>query len=383
MTAFNKKVLAVAIAASCIAGTAIAKERLNYAYGYPITSNVGKAFEIYSAAVTERSKGEIVMTGYPMTLLSTPEASAGVRDGLADVAFVLPPYHPADYPTNLFLHELNSLINLVEEPTGKEPLAYSGAVLEYTFTKCPECLDEYKTQNQVFTAGTSTPVYGLLCKDVKITSLDDFKNKRMRVGSAGYVRFAEAFGAQAIRLPVGEAYEAMDQGVIDCAMLSMPELTNYNLYEVVTDITLGVPGGLFAGNALANVNRDRWLAMDDAGREAMIWGGSTLTANGTWISFVDHEAALENARAQGIKIHQADPEFVAAVQAFVKEDVASVATLFKETYNVARAEEIAADFPPLLEKWNALIKDVESAEELNQIYWDQVMSKVDPATYGQ
>lgn len=383
MTAFNKKVLAVAIAASCIAGTAIAKERLNYAYGYPITSNVGKAFEIYSAAVTERSKGEIVMTGYPMTLLSTPEASAGVRDGLADVAFVLPPYHPADYPTNLFLHELNSLINLVEEPTGKEPLAYSGAVLEYTFTKCPECLDEYKAQNQVFTAGTSTPVYGLLCKDVKITSLDDFKNKRMRVGSAGYVRFAEAFGAQAIRLPVGEAYEAMDQGVIDCAMLSMPELTNYNLYEVVTDITLGVPGGLFAGNALANVNRDRWLAMDDAGREAMIWGGSTLTANGTWISFVDHEAALENARAQGIKIHQADPEFVAAVQAFVKEDVASVATLFKETYNVARAEEIAADFPPLLEKWNALIKDVESAEELNQIYWDQVMSKVDPATYGQ
>ncbi len=383
MTISHKLTLAATVAATVIGGSASAKERLNFAYGYPINSNVGKAVEAYAAAVDQRSKGEIVVTGFPMTLLSSTEASAGVRDGLADVAFVLPPYHPAEYPTNLYLHEMNPMLNLASNPTGKEPLAFSGAMLEYTLTKCPECLEEYKAQNQVYTAGAVTPIYGLLCKDVKVTAIEDLKGKRLRAGGAGFVRFAEHFGAQGVRLPVGEAYEALDQGIIDCAMLSTPELTNYNLYEVVTDITLGVPGGVFAGNSAANVNRDRWLAMDDAGREALLWGGVTMTASGTWLSFVDDADALENAREQGINIHQPAPELVEAVQAFVKHDLANVAELFKENYNVARADEISADFMPLLEKWYGLVENVDSFESLRDLYWNEVLSKVDPATYAQ
>ncbi len=378
-----KLTLAATAAAAFIVGSATAKEQLNYAYGYPITSNVGKAFENYSAAVEERSNGEVILTGFPMTLLSSPEANAGVRDGLADAAFVLPPYHPSEYPTNLFLHELNSLVNLAKNPTGKEPLAYGGAMLEYTLFNCPECLDEYKAQNQVYTAGTVTPLYGLLCKDVKVTSIDDLKGKRLRAGGAGFVRFAEHFDAQGVRLPTAEAYEGLDQGILDCGMLSLPELTNYNLYEVVTDITLGVPGGVFAGNSIANINLDRWRAMDDEARDALLWGGAAMTASGTWISYADHETSLAKAREQGINIHQADPELVAAVQAFVKEDLENVAKLFKENYNVTRADEIAKEFPVLLEKWYGLVEDVDSYEDLKTLYWNEVLSKVDPATYAQ
>ena len=47
------------------------------------------------------------------------------------------------------------------------------------------------------------------------------------------------------------------------------------------------------------------------------------------------------------------------------------------------ADEIAADFEPLLAKWNDLVVDVDSADALNQVIWDQVISKVDPATYAQ
>lgn len=126
-----------------------------------------------------------------------------------------------------------------------------------------------------------TPLYNLLCKDVQVTSIADLKGLRLRAGGAGFVRFAEAFGAQGVRLPVSEAYEALDQGIIDCAMLSAPELTNYNLHKVVTDITLAVPGGAFAGVSSANINADRWKGMDDAGREGLLWGGSHMTADVT------------------------------------------------------------------------------------------------------
>lgn len=383
MSPLMKFTLLASVATALIGSSAVAKERLNFAYGFPVNSNVGKAVEAYKTAVEERSGGEIVVTGFPMTLLSTSESSAGVRDGLADVAFVLPPYHAAEYPTNLFLHELNPMLNLMKHPKGKEPLAYGGAMLEYTLTKCPECLDEYKAQNQVYTASGVTPLYGMLCKDTKVSNLDEIKGKRLRAGGAGFVRFAENFDAKAIRIPTSEAYEALDQGIIDCAMISIPELTNYNLYEVVTDITPGVPGGVFAGNSSANVNRDRWLAMDDATREAMLWGGATMSASATWLSYLDDADATAKARELGINFHEPAPEMVAAVQEYVKQDLANVAKLFKENYNVARADEITADFTPLLEKWYGLVDEVESFEDLRQVYWDEVLSKVDPATYAQ
>lgn len=383
MTYRNTVAIAATLAAVAIAGEASAKERLNFAYGYPNTSAIGKAVDDYAAAVAERSGGEVDVTGFAMSLLSLPETSPGVRDGLADVGFVLPPYYPAEYSTNLFLHEMNLLINLVEEPTGKEPLAFSGAMLEYTFNNCPECLAENVAQNQVYTGGGVTPLYNLLCKDVKVTSIADLKGLRLRAGGAGFVRFAEAFGAQGVRLPVSEAYEALDQGIIDCAMLSAPELTNYNLHEVVTDITLAVPGGAFAGVSSANVNADRWKAMDDKAREALLWGGSHMTADTTWNFYTDDAAAIAHARENGINIHEADAELLAAVKDFARSDLDTVSTLFKDTYGVERSYEIAADFAPLLEKWNGLVTEVDSSDALQQLFWNEVISKVDPATYGQ
>ncbi len=377
--------LTAAIVAGMVtfAAPASAAESLNFAYGYPASSAIGKAVDDYAAAAQERSNGEVTVKGFAMSLLSLPETSPGVRDGLADVGFVLPPYYAAEYSTNLFLHEMNLLVNLPETPTGKEPLAFSGAMLEYTFQNCPECLEEFAAQNQVYTGGGVTPLYNLLCKDVKVTSIEDLKGKRLRAGGAGFVRFAEHFGAQGVRLPVNEVYEALDQGILDCAMLSAPELTNYNLHEVVTDITLGVPGGAFAGVASANVNKDRWAAMSPENKATLLWAGTQMTASTTWNFYTDDTTAIQNARDKGIEIHDAEPELTAAVKDFVKQDLKTVAALFKETYNVQRADEIAADFPPLLEKWYGLVENVDSKEALHTLFWDEVVSKVDAATYAQ
>ncbi|GGA27635.1 C4-dicarboxylate TRAP transporter substrate-binding protein [Neptunicoccus cionae] len=360
-----------------------AQERLNFAYGYPNTSAIGVAVDEYAEAVAEKTGGNVKLKGFPMSLLSLPETSPGVRDGLADAGFVLTPYYAAEYSTNLFLHEMNLLINLADNPNGKEPLAFTGAMLEYTFNDCPECMAEFEAQNQVYTAGGVTPLYNLLCKDVKVTSVEDLKGKRLRAGGAGFVRFAEEFGAQGVRLPVNEVYEALDQGILDCAMLSAPELTNYNLHEVVTDITLGVPGGAFAGVASANINADRWKAMSTEDRKALLWGGSHITAGVTWGFYSDDANAIKHAEENGINIYQPEPELTAAVKEFVNKDLATVSALFKDSYGVARAEEIAADFPPLLEKWYGLVADVETKEQLQQLYWDQVISKIDAETYGQ
>lgn len=369
--------------ATAVATPTLAQQNLNFAYGYPENSAIGIGVDDYKKMVEEKSEGSLSVKGFPMSLLSLSETSPGVRDGLADVGFVLTPYLPAEYSTNLFLHELNLLITLAENPTGKEPLAYTGAMLEYTFNNCPECLAEFAAQNQVYTGGGVTPLYNLLCKDVQITSIEDLAGKRLRAGGAGFVRFAEKFGAQGVRLPVNEVYEGLDQGILDCAMNSAPELTNYNLHEVVTDITLAVPSGAFAGVASANINADRWKSLTTQQREALLWGGAQMSASTTWGFYSDDAVAIQNAKDKGINILQADAELTEAVKDFAREDLALVSNLFRDTYGIERSAEITAEFSPILEKWYGLVTDIESKEQLQQLYWDEVISKVDPATYAQ
>jgi hypothetical protein len=53
-----------------------------------------------------------------------------------------------------------------------------------------------------------------------------------------------------------------------------------------------------------------------------------------------------------------------------------------EDYGVERAEVIIEEFRPILEKWYDLVNNVETKDQLHQLYWDQVSSKIDPATYA-
>ena len=355
-------------------------ETLNYAYGYPESSAVGLAADRFVEEVAKRSDGDLTIKPFSMSLLSLSEAGPGLRDGIADIGYVLTPYYSAEYANSLFLHELNPLVNLRDQD-GSAPLAYAGAIAEYTLTKCPECLAEFAAQNQVYTGGGVTTLYGLQCT-TPISGVEDLRGKRVRTAGAGFVRFAEEFGAIGVPLPVNEVYEALSQGVLDCAMLSAPELTNYNLTDGVTDLTSEIPGGLFAGVASTNVNRAVWRNLSPEQREAVLWGASHMTTGITW-NFVTQEAeAMAAATEKGIAIHQPDQASRQAVRAFVEKDLQTATQIFRDTYGVARAEQIAEEFPGMLEKWRGLVAGVTSYDQLQQIYWDQIYSKIDPATYG-
>lgn len=379
----TKRTAGIAVMAGALTALALspaAARSLNYAHGYPEDSAVGQAAIMFAEETGKRSEGDLRVRPFAMSLLSLSETGPGLRDGMADIGYVLSPYYSAEYATNLLLHELNSLVNL-REITGKEAFAYAGAMVDYTLNSCSECLTEFAAQNQIYTGGGVTSLYGLQCK-TPIRSMADLSGKRVRTAGAGFVRFAEHFGASAVPLPINEVYEALSQGVLDCAMLSAPELINYNLFDVVTDVTPNVPGGLFAGVAATNVNQKVWTGLSDQQRAALLWGASHMSARMTW-NFVSQEAeAMERAAAGNIAIHQPDAAMIGAVRDFVTADLVEVVEVFTNTYRVPRAAEIAADFPLTLERWMGLVADITTYEQLQQLYWDEIYAKIDPATYG-
>lgn len=368
------------LAGVLLVGGAAHAERLNYAFGFSITSAVGTAAEDYAAAVAEHSGGTVTIRNFPMSLLSLLETGPGLRDGLADVGYVLAPYYAAEYPHYSLIHELSLSVNL-RELTGKESLAYAGAITQYTFESCPECHADFAAQNQVYLSGATSSMYANLCT-TPVREASDMRGLRIRAGSPSFARFSENFGAIGIQMAANEVFEALSQGVLDCAMLSAPELSNLSLNEVVTDITIGVPGGLYAGAAVGNANLQRWQGLDDQQREAMLWGAHLLSADISWNYYALDAENIDDARERGINVHHASEAFSEEIRDYVRSDLESVAQTFTETYGVTRAEEIVAEFLPLLEHWYTLVEDVESREDLRTLFWNEIYANVDPSTHG-
>ncbi|MGR3425633.1 MAG: C4-dicarboxylate TRAP transporter substrate-binding protein [Pseudooceanicola nanhaiensis] len=358
-----------------------AADELSYSHGFAPNSAVGKASENFAAAVEEKSGGELTVKIYPMTLMNLLETGPGVRDGLADMGYVLAPYYAAEYPHYSLLHELTMSVNL-RDMTGTESLAYAGAITEYTFHECADCRADFAEQNQVYLSGATSSIYSLLCNKPVVTE-EDMRNKKIRAGSPSFSRFAEHFGATGIQMAANEVFEGLSQGVLDCAMLSAPELTTYSLKDVVTDVTLGVPGGIYAGAAVGNINRDSWQGLTDEERGWLLWGANVLSADISWNYYEQEAQNLEMAREMGINVHDASPEFREKIREYVRGDLEGVAEIFQTQYGVEDASAMIEDFMPFLERWYGLVEGVDSREALRELFWTEIYAKVDPATYGQ
>src|SRR5690606_2273772 len=71
---------------------------LRYAIGHPPSSFVVDVAKQYAESVSELSDGDLKVRVFPMSLLNFAETSGGLRDGMADIGFVLTSYFPAEFP---------------------------------------------------------------------------------------------------------------------------------------------------------------------------------------------------------------------------------------------------------------------------------------------
>ena len=73
----------------------------------------------------------------------------------------------------------------------------------------------------------------------------------------------------------------------------------------------------------------------------------------------------------------------AKFDAFVAEDLKFIGKQFAEKYGVANPNVKIKQFVKLIDKWKTLVGHIgDDREALAKVYWDEVFSKVDPATYA-
>ena len=99
----------------------------------------------------------------------------------------------------------------------------------------------------------------VFCRN-KISSLDEFKGKKVRVWSRAIADYFEELGSVSVNIPFREVLPAMQQGVADCGVTSPANGNTAKWWEVTKDLLVLPAGGwaiLFYG-----ANIDFWKKLD-------------------------------------------------------------------------------------------------------------------------
>ncbi len=359
-----------AVGMGAAVGTAAQAEELRMAIGLSGDSGLVRGMQNFADNLAARTDGAYTGKVYPNTLLNFAEAMTGLRDGIADVAFVVPAYNRAEFPNS------NLVVDMATAAT--DPVVMTGAANEFMMS-CAACLKEYAAQNQVFLGYTAIGPYYLMSKP-KVVALEDFKARKFR-GFGPFGRWVEAMGGTPVVVSANDIYESMSQGQLDGNTHTVDVLKSLSLGEVA-DYLLDAPIGLYVGNSMFNLNRDVWDDLSPEQKKQFLLAAGDAHGFATVEYLADNQRFLKDPASVGVELVEPSTEVAAASKKFRADDLNTVAQLNREKYRIADAEAQVARMLDLIAKWEKLVAGIDSSDPkaVGALYNAEIFGKVDPAS---
>ena len=350
-----------------VAEAGTVRAETSFGAGHPMATIVYPKFD---EKIREFTDGKWKLRDSKGSLLKPPEMNKGLKDGVVDVGVLILPYFAADYPESGLVGELSVL--------GSDNRAISAAVSEYIAT-CDECQAEFAKNGQVYFGSDATTPYNFITTK-PVRSAADLKGMRIRSAGSVYTRFITELGGEAVSMPSSQAFEAMNSGVIDGTLGSTPELKATRLADVAKYVTR-VRLSVFNAAANTNMSQKFWSGLSTEERQKIVHASQYANAYAAqgWIN--TRTASLDLAKENNIEFIQPDAAFQAQVDDFKKNHIAGVAKTLADR-GVSNPEPKIARYTALVEKWHKLVADVKSPDELAELRWKEIFSKIDLSKYG-
>jgi len=188
-----------------------------------------------------------------------------VRDGKADIAFVVPGYSPAAFPDNSVV-EMPGVFRNTREAT-----------LVYTRLVALKALRGY---DDFSVLGAFVSEQETIHSRLPIASVDDLKGKKIRVNNAMEADALGKLGALPVAMPITQVANAISSGAIDGAAVSSTPLSDFGIKRVALNHYLlpisGAPLALL-------MNRKRFEALPERAQ------GIIRKYSGEWLAarFID------------------------------------------------------------------------------------------------
>ncbi len=343
----------VAFGAALVSANVAASTTLSYGsyVSRSHTLNAGAVGPFFEAVEQETNGSLRFRLHTDGTVVGPRNALSGIGDGVVDMALVVDVYVPSTVPTNATLSELALF--------PADTLAGAAAVTEMTLLHCEECVDDWHQAGVQPLGFYSTAPYHLMCR-TEVKDLRTARGKRVRAATA-WAGWTAAMGAVPVNISSGEMYEAMSRRSVDCGLGATAWLDSYGLADVVTHVLdLGI--GAYRGGHFMNMNLEKWNGLSDDERAAFLKHLPLAVARAAIAYDHDSEVALENAREKGITIVEPGQDLIDRYDELLQTERERVIETGRER-GLSDPEALVDKYVELLEKWEAIVADLDGSEE--------------------
>jgi len=226
------------------------------------------ALQPWVKKVEEATKGRVKIEIFPsQTLVKGPDTFNAVKTGVADMGWCWHGYWPELTP-------LSDVITLPGLPTRSAEQA--SEVLWRLYERYPAIQQEFKDVH-VLQLWAGDPRF-LITTKKQVKTMEDVRGLKLRVPGGPPTDQIKVLGAVPIMMPMPDAYQSLDKGVIDGMDMSWEGTLSYRLYEVVRYYTVAPLTTTYFSMI---INKQKW---DNFPKDiqAAITGVSGLEASRFW-----------------------------------------------------------------------------------------------------
>lgn len=247
-----------------------------------------EAFEPFCQRVAELTDGKVAIKIYPGATLGNPKTMVdAIQTGITDIGFVLPEYIPGRFPRSS-VFEMPYIFNSAAHVTQVVYDIYKEYLAE-----------DYKDFKVLWFL--SAPLTQLHTVDEAVTSVEDFKGRKIRSGSATETEGLKRLGANPIGMPISEISIALQKGVVDGVFTPYAALKSHKLIDVVKHMTeINYNGALMC----VLMKKSKWDKLPDYAKNAMDQVADREFGIKAAEAFdKEDQENIEAAKAKGIQIH--------------------------------------------------------------------------------
>lgn len=323
-----------------------------------------QAEEAYAEAVTEATDGRVKFEWYYAdSLVPVDETHTALKDGLIDLAIVLPGYDPAAMPVGNWYQALAAGVDQ-SIPAGV--LQGAGAVADFAYDD-ESVQKEWENGGMKLLAPTHIVWYwDLLCKDEPVRTLAEAQGKRVRVSNEVVAHEAEAAGMVPVFLAGGEIYEAFQRGVVDCLIQHAPSYIDLGTWDIAKHHTSGLFFTGLTGYNLAT-SLQTWEKLSAEDRQAMIDAVPVYLDSLYSGYFSQQKKFFTEGVDKGIEFHTASDDLRSAIAEHQDEVLANLAA--QAPREVLDPEKSVESYLAAFDEWSEIISRLDYEEHETWQEW--------------
>ena len=233
---------------------------LKIADPFPVKHPLNKVVNHFMKEVIKGSNGQIQFKYYPAQQLGKMKDLLKIcQQGMTDIAYIGTGFFPGKFGLNLVMN-LPFYTSAIEGTKIYMALLKNSPELQAEWTKNKVRPMILGVGNQYDVGTTKRPV----------ARVEDLKGLRLRV-AGGQFETARRYGITPVTMPANDVYEALQRGILDGTVLTLPSIKGYRLYELEKYHTLGLRMGGFCGTYV--INEKAWRKLPPELQQTLMEAG--------------------------------------------------------------------------------------------------------------